>query len=227
MGALLTANDCLKRVQFYIDETSPKNFSPDDLLTALNSGMLDVQQEMINLNVGFFEIPSDLNPLGNPPGTVPGVQEYALPTDFLSFKRVSDGVTDFPIDPKDLNQRYINPFLGAFAGLVNYINIRPVGYYVTGNAIGFIPMPQGNFPVHMVYVQRIPMLVLGTDVPGIPIEWRDLVCVSAAMDAMIKDDGDLAALERKYNRKLNLLTRSITVRQSQLPQEVTHTGQSW
>lgn len=227
MAVLNTANNCLDRVRYYIDETSEKNFSSDSIMTSLNTAMLEVQQEIVSLDVGFFEVSSALNPTGTPPGTVAGVQEYLLPSDFLSFKRVEDGVTGAPIDPKDLNERYVAPFVGSFAGLMLATNVAPLGYYVTGNAIGFIPIPQGNYQVRMVYVQRIAFLTLGTDVPGIPIEWRDMACIRAAIDALGKDEGNTGWLNDLWSKELGRLQRTLTERQHQMPRSVTKTGLSW
>jgi hypothetical protein len=227
MADLLTANNCVDRVRYFIDEVSEKNFSTDSIMTSLNIGQRKIQQEMMKLDVGYFEVSSALNPSGNPPGTVAGVQEYSLPGDFLSFKRVSDGITDAPIDPKDLNERYISPFFGSFAGLVQVTNLAPLGYYITANAIGFIPIPQGNYPINMVYVQRIPTMTLGTDVPSIPLERRDWMCIEAAIDALGKDESNIGWLVNKAAGAKADLMSELTERQHQMPRGVTRTGLSW
>lgn len=224
--SLENANSMIARTRYFIDETSEKNFPTNSLLMSINQAQLIVVLEMTKLDAGFFEVSAELNPNGSPAGTVSGIQEYTLPSDFLSFKRVEDASSGAPIDPMDLNERYTAP-QAITGGAIPIASMQPVGFYVTGNSIGFVPVPQGNYRVRMVYVQRPAFLVNGTDVPVIPYEWRDMCCMRAALEALGKDETDNGWLGSLYTQAKTLLEQTITERQHQMPKSVTRTGQSW
>lgn len=228
---LIDVNDYVGRVRFLIDENSEKNFSTVQIVTSLNIKARNIQNEMLALapEAGYFEQASDLNPAGVPPGTVAGVQEYALPLNFKRFKRVARGDNDVPLDPINLNERFIDPYspYNPFIGLNPVFNIGPQFYYVTGTSIGFVPFTVGGIPIRMVYVYTIPLLQFGNDVTEIPIEYRDLLCIDAAIDCITKDEGSIGNLQFMRTTSHSEMVMSITDRQIQMNAGVTRTGRSW
>lgn len=228
---LIDLNDYVGRVRFLIDENSEKNFSTTQITTSINIKARDVQNDMLSMapEAGYFEVSSALNPTATPPGTVANVQEYTLPSDFKRFKRVARGDNDVPLDPINLNERFVDPYspYNPFLGLSAAFNIGPQFYYVTGTAIGFVPLPKGSYPILMVYVYTIPLLQFGNDVSQIPLDYRDLMCINAAIDCITKDEGSIGNLGKLQSDAQSSMTRSITDRQIQMPQGVTRTGRSW
>lgn len=228
---LIDLNDYVGRSRFLIDENSEKNFSTTQIVTGLNIAARGVQDEMISLapEAGFFERSSDLNPSGTPPGTVKGVQEYSLPSDFKRFRRVARGDNDIPLDPIGINQRYVDPYspYNPFLGLTPAFNIGPQFYYVSGIVIGFVPVPPGSFPIRMVYIYVIPALQFGNDVSEIPLEHRDLMCIDAAIYCITKDEGSIGNLSQLRKDAHNRMMMSITDRQIQMNRGVVRTGRSW
>jgi hypothetical protein len=228
---LIDLNDYVGRTRFLIDENSEKNFSTAQITLSINKAARDTQDEMLSAapEAGWFEKPAELNATGTPPGTVATVQEYTLPSDFKRFKRVAHADTDIPLDPINYNERFIDTYSpnNAFIGMNPALNVGPQFYYITGNVMGLVPIPQGAYRIAMQYVYIPPLLQFGNDVSVIPIEYRDLMCVSAAIDCIVKDEGVPANLETMYGRELDRLRRTIGDRQIQLPQQVTRTGRSW
>lgn len=228
---LVDLNDYVGRVRYLIDENSEKNFSTNQIVTSLNIKARSIQNEMLSLapEAGYFQKPADLNPLGSPPGTVAGVQEYTLPIDFKRFKRVARGDNDVPLDPIDLNERYIDPYspYNPFLGLTPVFNIGPQFYYTNGKNFGLVPIPQNNFPIRMNYVYTIPLLQFGNDVTEIPLDYRDLMCIDTALDCITKDEGSIGNLGTLRATAHSSMLMSITDRQIQRPQRVTHTNTSW
>lgn len=228
---LIDLNDYVSRVRFLIDENSEKNFSTTAIVTSLNIKARALENEMLSLapEAGFFEKTVQLNPLGTPPGTVANVQEYTLPSDFKRFKRVARGDTDIPLDPINLNERYVDVYspYNPFLGLNPAFNIGPQFYYVTWQNVGFVPYTQGGIPILMVYIYTIALIQFGNDVTEIPIDYRDLMCIDAAIDCITKDEGSIGNLESMRSTAHSTMITSISDRQIQMPQGVTRTGRSW
>lgn len=220
MAILVDANAMLDRTRYLIDEESQRSFSNEDLLQSINIGALAVQAEIVKLDVGYFEKPADLNPSATPPGTSAGVELYSLPSDFLKFKLVTRTDTGLVLGPTMVQHKTRQrPSLTPISG--------PLNYYVSGNNIGFDPVPQASIPIEMLYIYRIPTLVNGTDVSELPEDWRDMACIKAAIDAKEKDEADSSALERMWNRDLERLRSTVSNRQVQEPMRVIRSNRSW
>jgi hypothetical protein len=207
------------RVRFFIDEATQKNFTDGDINYAINRGQENVVKEIQHLYEDFFEKPVALNPNATPPGTVPGVELYTLPTDFLKFKRIERTDTGETIPPIDLNEK--STFGNAIPALVNMAGAGSgLSYYVSGNNVGFTPVSTDYIPITMTYVYRPADLVNDGDVSEIPAEWHDMMAVSAARDCVIKDEGDTTPYDTLWNNYLGSLMRTLRQRQIQDPKRV-------
>jgi len=219
----MTVQDMQARVAFLIDDNSGKNYSPSDLTAALNVGQDNVAKEFVNLGVGWFEQAADLNPTGNPPGTIPGQELYALPTDFVKFIRVERTDTGLPMTPINMNDKVIsgttNPTITSGFAVYNY--------YITGQYMGVNPIPTTAIPIRLWYSYLLPRLILITDVCQIQANWHDMVCVSAAWDFVGKDAGITGTLEKQWNRYMMQLHQTEGSRQIQSPRGVTQTHASY
>jgi hypothetical protein len=216
----VTLNQMIARVRSYIDEKSEKNFTNDFIIESLNVGQDEVQSEIVKLNVGFFEKPAELNPAAESPGTIAGVAAYLLPSDFLSFRRVEYKTSGLPLSPIDLNEKtqqgndLTSRLMHTDTGL---------SYFRSGNTVVFDPTPQSVIELVMWYVYRITRLTTttaGSFVCEIPEEYHDMVCVAAAIDARIKDEGKTTDLEKKWYRHLNRLQTTLGDWQTQEPKMV-------
>lgn len=213
---MATLSQLIGRVRFFIDEPTPQNYTDADITYALNVAQQDVAKEIVHTYEDYFEKQSVLNPGGNPPGTIPGVELYALPADFLKFKRIERGDTGETVPALDLNEKIIN------GTLLNILPIANLGlsFYVSGNNVGFTPTPTSVIPITMTYVYRLADMVNSSDVSDIPAEHHDMMAVRAALDAFIKDEGITQPLENRWNFLLDQLHRTLRQRQVQEPKRV-------
>lgn len=212
----MTTQNMIDRVAFLIDDNSGKNYAASDLLASLNIGQDNVAKEFVNLGVGWFETAADLNPVGNPPGTTPNQELYALPVDFDHFIRVERSDTGYPLHLIPMNEKIISGTLNnPIATMVTY------NYFVTGNYMGINPIVQSAIPIRMWYVYLLPRLVLVTDICQIKANWHDMVCISAALDFVLKDEGNTVPLEKKYNNYIGQLHQTEGARSTQEPRSVT------
>lgn len=213
----MTLADMIARVRFIIDENSQKNFLDADITTAINQSQLKVQKEFVKLGQGYFVTAADLNPNNTPSGTIAGVELYALPSDFLQFVRVERTDTGYPLKPIDINQKIIqgttNPSM--IPNMTNY-SFFPIGKY-----FGINPIPSSVIPIRLWYVYRLAKLALTSDTSEIPEEYHDMICWGAAIDCIIKDEGDASQLQNQWDRYLNELHTTEGNRQIQEPRGVT------
>lgn len=209
------------RVRFLIDEPQAQNFTDGDIYTAINIAQQDVAKEITHIYEDYFEKQAALNPSGTAgSGTIPGTEFYTLPSDFLKFKRVERTDTGEPITPIDQNEKMWNS-----SNLVNIVQQNAsLSYYVTGNSIGFNPIPATVIPVTMTYVYRLPDLDFSvpgvSDVSVIPAEHHDMIAVRAAIDCFVKDQEDTTALEKRWDFLLDQMHRTLRGRQIQAPKHV-------
>lgn len=209
------------RVRFLIDEPTAQNFTDTDIIQAINFAQQDVAKEVTHIYEDYFEKQAALNPAGG--GTIAGTEFYTLPSDFLKFKRIERTDTGEPITPIDQNEKAWNS-----QSLVTIIQqSAPLSYYVTGNAVGFNPIPATVIPITMTYVYRIPdlnFITAGvTDISDIPAEHHDMIAVRAAIDMFIKDQEDTTALENRWAFLMDQMHRTLRQRQIQAPKRVRRT----
>lgn len=211
------------RVRFLIDEPTAQNFTDTDIIQAINFSQQDVAKEITHIYEDYFEKQAALNPVNGvigTGGTIPGTEFYTLPADFLKFKRIERADTGEPITPIDQNEKAWNS-----QNLTSVVQQNaPLSYYVTGNSVGFNPIPATVIPITLTYVYRLSdlnFIVAGvTDISDIPAEHHDMIAIRAAIDMFIKDQEDTTALDNRWNFLLDQLHRTLRQRQIQAPKRV-------
>lgn len=212
---MATLANLISRVRFFIDEPSQQNFTDSDISIALNFAQQDVAKEIVHTYEDYFEKQADLNPAGG--GTVAGTELYALPSDFLKFKRIERTDTGLVLPAIDLNEKYAAPL----APLTGSAVFGPLSFYVTGNSLGLTPVPQSVIPIRLFYVYRLTDMDLITNpISDIPAEHHDMMSVRASIDMFIKDESDTSALEQRWNFLLDQMHRTLRQRQVQQPKSV-------
>lgn len=217
----MTLNEQIERTRSYIDERSEKNFTNTFIIESLNVAQNAIQSYIVDMNVGYFEKLATLNASEEVPGVEIGVSRYALPDDFISFRRVKNGDTGVPLTPIDANEETEGSY-GSLAGRLMG-TVDGYRYYRSGNEMVIDPTPTVQFPVSMLYVARVAQLTsssLGTVVPELPLQFHNMMCLDAAIDCRIKDESSPAALERLRARELQRLENTIGNWQTQHPNMV-------
>lgn len=215
----MTRGDIRGRVRFFIDEPTAKNWSDSDLNNAINRAQEKVAQEITHIYEDYFIKIADLNPGGNPPGTIINQEFYTLPSDFLKFKRIERTDYGQAVPPIDINEKTINgtsvpPLVPLGGGGI------AIAYFVLGNSVGFAPIPQSQIPIRLYYNYRLADLVNDTDVSDIPADWHDLMSYRAAIDAFVKDEADPSAMWQMWNEGIDRMHRTLRNRQTQEPRRV-------
>lgn len=205
------------RARFFMDEPVQQNFSDSDLNIAINIAQLQVELEIVQTNEYFFVSPTPVTL-----SITPGNESYALhldsnsACDVLKITRVEDGATGTTLLPVDQNEKIVLP--GMYAPIV--VGGSVLNFYLLGDYICFTPTPQMNTTVKYWYVPMLPDLANDTDISAIPRTLHDMIAIQVAMDAMIKDEADTSALERRWARLMDQLKRTVRNRQTEEPKRV-------
>lgn len=213
----MTLQQLIARTRFFIDEPSQQNFLDSDIISALNRGQEEVTKEINHVYQDYFEKQADLRGDQATPGTVAGTELYALPSDFLYFKRIERTDTGELIPAlNDVNEK--TSYSTALMPLI--LSGGSLSYYVQDTAVGFTPTPATSIPIRLTYVYRLPDMVLTTDTSAIPSEHHDLMAIYAAIECFIKDESDTSQFQNLWDQKLGRLVRTLRQRQIQEPKHV-------
>ena len=207
-----------QRVRFFIDEPVEANFLDSDLNYAINEAQQEVATEISLVDEQYF-----VNTTPTQITQIAGQAFYDLQPDFWKMTRLEDVNTGLQIPFTDIDSQN-NFFQTAIPPLVS-ITYAGFAAYLLGNTVGFSPIPTvtGQMAQYW-YVPVLPDLGADSDTSQIPRQFVDLLAIKAAIDAMIKDEDDTSALERKYNIRFNQLVRGARNRQQQNPKKVRRIG---
>lgn len=210
---MATLTNLISRVRFFIDEPTPQNWSDSDLTYAINRGQEAVAKEIVHIFEDYFQKQTSFN-------TVAGQELYPLTTaagaDFLKFKRLERTDTGEMVPFLDINEKI------AYGTTLVSLATSNMGLsaYLEGNNLGLTPPPGSVIPLTSTYVYRLADLANGSDVSDIPAEWHDMMALYAAIDAIIKDEGNAVPLQNRWAEELNRMQRTIRSRQLQQPRQV-------
>lgn len=206
------------RVRRFIDEPQQANFTDTDINWALNTAQQEVATEISLVDEKYF-----VNVEPTIITSVANQQFYDLADDFWKMTRLEDAQTGLRLEFGDFASQN-NFYADAVPPLVAS---NQIGYNISivGNSLAIRPTPTTNgITAQYWYVPILPDMASDSDTSSIPPMFADLLAIQAAIDMLISDEDDTAALERKYQRRFNQLVRATRDRQQQSPKHVTRTS---
>jgi hypothetical protein len=185
------------RAQQRSDTVNDGFVSTAEWTNLINSGIRKLHNILCGLDNIFFTTYTTFS-------TASGTQQYALPTDFKHLIGVDvkfDNVNWSTVKRADQVNR--NKY-SEQSGLWRNFFSRDF-YYIVGDYIGFIPVPDSACSVRLTYVQTPTALASDTDsLSGILEQWVDYVTLYAAKCALNKSEQyanhiekELAELEKE------------------------------
>lgn len=203
-----------ERVRFFIDEAQQANYSDTNLNWAINDAQQDVATEISLVDEKYFV---DTTPTVIT--TVANQRFYTLASNFWKMIRFEDVSTGVRIDFRDFADSDVSSSL--FMPPLVSPNQSGFTAAIVGNSLEFRPTPSTSGILSQYwFVPVLPSMNDDADVSPIPVQFIDLLAIQAAIDALISDEDDTAALERRYNRRFNQLVRGARDRQQQNPKKV-------
>lgn len=169
----------------YLDDPYGRRWGTAVLKKLLNAGMDDVKRFIEDVNQTFFQKQTGSTWATDHGSTTTthsvaasdDVVEKILPVDFSKLITV-ENISESPPLPlyrvkyssRHPDASYDDRFLPD--GLKS-----PNGYYIRGNVIGFVE--PDTFNVRLTYIKILPRLADGSDLPEIPEDYHDLICLQA------------------------------------------------
>lgn len=124
-------------------------------------------------------------------------QLYPLPNDFYKATLI-----EISLNPADPNSWItLKKYMKRQQNLYNYPNVftmyavTNVRYRFTGNFIQLVPIPQSGFTLRMWYAPRPQILYADTDLLDGIAGYEDMIILSAARKALLKQEQDVAELD--------------------------------
>lgn len=220
MSALVTPTllNLRTRVRRWVDEPQQSTYSDSDINWALNVAQQEVATEISLVDEKYF-----VNTTPTVITSVAGQRFYPLAADFWKMTRLEDATTGLRLEFNDFASQN-NFFADAVPPLVAPNQIG-YGISIVGNSLAITPTPTtSGITAQYWYVPVLPDMSSDSDTSQIPVMFTDLLTMQAAIDMLISDEDDTAALERKYNRRFNQLVRATRDRQQQSPKHVTRSA---
>ena len=187
-----TVSSLITKIQAKINETSVLFFTSANLIAWIDEAQKYIVREAEILLQGSSTTTA-----------VSSTQNYALPSDFLYFVRLTyDGYKLFQINFNEIDEAEFDETLDV--GL-------PTNYYIFNDQFYLYPTPNNTKTIKLWYYKSPTTLTLSTNSLEINSMWDDIVVAYALYCAKIKDDEYEMAdyLMQECNAKLLSFKRKI------------------
>lgn len=175
-------------VSYYLDDLQLAYFTSIQVNRWINNAQESVQKKVIQAFEDMFVKCIQTS-------TVIGQREYNLPDDFRKLNRIqlilsgTTPQTENPFDLVKITRGEENTYFSNFG--------TPSAFYFLNKQIILTPAPDSLKTLRMDYTYRLEPLVADGDISEIPVEYHELIAISAVVDGLIKDGRDPGTLLTK------------------------------
>lgn len=211
------------------DETATDFITTIELDRYINQGLRYVYGKIAQRFEDYFVVPGTVGNDGLI-STVSGTQAYDLPDDLMKIVRVEHRAAG---DTNDNNWRRMERLNISNDRLDDYYPVREgyspsFGYFVGGNKVYLRPVPTTAFSVRIWFVPRVTVLSAGSDIPGVPDEFQELIAEYAALQCLRKSgEGIYKEASDIFQLELQNMIENIEVRDQQAEQMVITDDSDW
>jgi hypothetical protein len=188
----------LENAQNFIDDARGRRFDKPVLRRYMNNAVNELQRVMRQSDPSFFADQVCYSVVA-----ADDAIEFDLPADFIQAIAVERLTDSYPVPATLINFAERHPaFDNRFLpdGLTT-----PPTYYLRGSKIGIVK-PTESYTLRLVYSKAITASTNDSAIPDIPVEYHELIALSAAKRAMasegMKFPGDLEQLRQEGLREL-------------------------
>lgn len=213
MARTATRADMRTAAQRLSDRESDTHISTDEWDDWLDDGIAELWGHVSRVNPDWYVTDTTIN-------GVAGTQEYTLPADFLSVRRVDRVENGWytQISPAPMQELDWNTTGNTYPGAVNYIVIRS-GLDGSGARLALLPDP-GTYDYRLLYVQAPQRFTADTGAGGTfdgVAGWERYAIYDAACAAKEKSDEDSTPLRRKQAQILQMILAQASRRDQNRP----------
>lgn len=171
------------------DDLQGAYFTAPELLRYINQMQKEVQKLLIQSGNNWYVI------IDQSQSTVINQGNYTLPVDFLNMNRIElvqnpgTNETRYSIQSITLNQKDSICFDSDVAG-----------FYLLKNTLWLSPFPTTVKTIRMYYTYLIPDVVIGTDVPDIPVQYHEYLADRVTEICFLKDGRDASFIRFKCDQ---------------------------
>lgn len=207
-------------VRTYLNEPSStvnKFWSDTEINDMLNVGIRYAHNKIKNVSRYHFTTRATFS-------TVSGTEYYGLPANLKDLKILSFQNTDgkerhIPRNPGP------NPFAWVYgtvggAASISTASSGPSSYWVIGNQLRILPVPDSVMTLRLYYEARVTPLTSDSDTPAFDEDYHDIAAKWAAMELKIKNEDDLSSLSGVLEKRESDMVQDLF---SRLPSPYTQT----
>lgn len=212
-------------VSALLDDDSKIYWTNTLLTTLINASMFAVYTQIAQMNRGFFEQTATI-------GYVAGQELYTLPsgTAGAGFHRLTlvertdipPNMTILPIDESEKND---------YAEVAGSDAQGYEKYFLSGNNIGFAPVPVSTIPNNIkLWFTATPAKLVNpgdTTLPEFSALHHECICQGALMRAAMRDKQLLALIRPIYAELLEMVKVDAQLRVTQEPRQIIDTDKNW
>ncbi len=206
-------DEARKRADFEASTTST-SFVPDaELNQYINLALAELYDLILEANGDeYYAIPHSFS-------TASGQESYDLPADFYRLSGVDAEVGGFKYTlynfPLGERNRYANLTApGWYRGARLFYRLRV-------DKIFFVPKPDGNYNVTLLYIPNPPILVNDTDTFNFHGGWEEYVILDAAIKMQVKEETDTSVLQLAKEQVKQRIRGAAPDRDNGVPEVVT------
>jgi len=197
----------------WLDDPNQSYFLPAQTLVWINNAQRQVQLQLIQAGQNFYEKPVETTLVINQ-------SDYMLPSDFIELHRLEVVISGTA--PNE-NRSPITEVTTNQQDLVALSTGTPVHYLIKKDRFTLFPCPDQALTLRLYYSPMVTDLANSTDVPDVPEEYMEYVCLLAAFNGFIKDDRapqNLMAKKAEYETLLKQMAVDRTTDRSRQVVEV-------
>lgn len=201
----------------WLDDENQGYFNANDVLNWVNNACYQTELQMIQAGNNWFMKPVETY-------TVYQQADYLWPSDFLVEHRIEVVLSGTGTSE---NRQALVPITTNMQDLIPITSGVPSNYYIKKDRFTMSPVPDqggpgpsGSYLTRLYYSYLIPQLVNPTDVPDIPTQFHEYICLLAAYNGFIKDDRAPANLVAKLEQYETLMKQSLVDRTQDLARQV-------
>lgn len=191
----MTRGEIKTWVQSILDDPSGTYFTDSVVNTWINLAQRQCQMQLLQAGENYYMRPVETL-------TVANQADYVLPSDFFVEHRLEVVLSGTGVNE---NRQPLIPITTNQQDLFTLSVGQPTNYFIKKDRVTLTPIPDNEYTLRLYYSPLIVDLSSDSDVPDIPEQYMEYLCVLAAYNGFVKDDRAPASLSAKLMQFETLL----------------------
>lgn len=173
----MTRGELRELVCEYLDDPLQTYFTPTQVNTWLNLGLIETQKKLIQSGELFWAVMVGTN-------TITNVESYTLPTDYMRLHRLDLIVSgQYPNQTK----HRLRPMTPVQADSISNGNGCPHWYWLKKDCLVLVKPPNQTYQMEMLYSPQVAPMTLDSQTPDCPDRYQEFIALHAVKRGFLKD----------------------------------------